>query len=242
MARIRTIKPEFWSDEKLSPLDPITRLVFLGLIGMADDLGRTIDNAKIIDAFIFPNTSDTSRDSLATLSRIGRVIRGKTASGQSVIQIVNWDKHQKVDKPNIRASLPEIVEIEQVTEIRESVANPSRNGRECLATHTNDQRPATNDLGSTKTNTADAPKASRFVKPTVDEVRAYCDERRNRVDPQTFLDHYESNGWRVGKNPMKDWKAAVRTWERNDLGSHGGSNSNHKPRLPTDEERAAWVP
>ena len=53
--------------------------------------------------------------------------------------------------------------------------------------------------------------------PTLDEVKAYCNERNNRVDPERFIDYYTSNGWKVGKNPMKDWKAAVRTWERSDV-------------------------
>ena len=57
-------------------------------------------------------------------------------------------------------------------------------------------------------------KVSRFIKPSVEEIREYCTERNNQVDPQRFYDYYESNGWKVGKNPMKDWKAAVRTWER----------------------------
>ena len=55
----------------------------------------------------------------------------------------------------------------------------------------------------------------RFTPPTVDQVREYCLERGNSVDPQRFVDYYKSNGWKVGKNPMKDWKAAVRTWEQN---------------------------
>lgn len=53
----------------------------------------------------------------------------------------------------------------------------------------------------------------RFVKPTLEEVRDYCNERRNIVNPEHFMDYYESNGWKVGKNPMKDWKATVRSWE-----------------------------
>ena len=57
---------------------------------------------------------------------------------------------------------------------------------------------------------------ARFRPPTLEEVAAYCKERDNRVDPSRFLAYYESNGWRVGRNPMKDWKAAVRTWERTD--------------------------
>lgn len=50
--------------------------------------------------------------------------------------------------------------------------------------------------------------------PTLEEVKEYCSERGNKVDPERWFDYYTSNGWRVGKNPMKDWKAAVRTWER----------------------------
>lgn len=56
--------------------------------------------------------------------------------------------------------------------------------------------------------------AKRFKAPTLEEVRAYCTERGNHVDPQRFVSYYQANGWKVGKNGMKDWRAAVRTWER----------------------------
>lgn len=65
----------------------------------------------------------------------------------------------------------------------------------------------------------------RFIVPTVEEVAAYCRERNNNVDPVHFVDYYTANDWKVGRNKMKDWKAAVRTWERN---SFSGSNSNQK--------------
>ena len=52
-----------------------------------------------------------------------------------------------------------------------------------------------------------------FCKPTLEQVKAYCDERHNNIDPQMFIDYYESVGWKVGKNKMKDWKATIRTWE-----------------------------
>lgn len=55
-----------------------------------------------------------------------------------------------------------------------------------------------------------------FSKPTLEEISAYCQERNNSVDAQRFFDYYEAKGWVVGKSPMKDWKAAVRTWERNE--------------------------
>lgn len=55
----------------------------------------------------------------------------------------------------------------------------------------------------------------RFVPPTVDEVNEYCIERNNNIDPEQFVNYYESKGWLIGKSKMKSWKAAVRTWERN---------------------------
>lgn len=57
-------------------------------------------------------------------------------------------------------------------------------------------------------------KAKRFYPPTLDEVKQYCEERNNNIDPMAFIDFYSSKGWMIGKNRMKDWKAAVRTWER----------------------------
>jgi hypothetical protein len=64
-----------------------------------------------------------------------------------------------------------------------------------------------------------------FSIPTLEEVRTYCQERlrlgKRAPDPEAWLDHYVSNGWRVGKNPMRDWRAAVRTWERHELNGNG---------------------
>ena len=57
------------------------------------------------------------------------------------------------------------------------------------------------------------PKTTK-ARPSLEEVVAYCQERQNGIDPNKWFDFYTSNGWKVGKNPMKDWKAAVRTWER----------------------------
>lgn len=59
-------------------------------------------------------------------------------------------------------------------------------------------------------------KRKRFEKPTLSEIKQYCIERKNNVNAEHFFDYYESNGWKVGKNSMKDWKAAVRTWERSE--------------------------
>lgn len=63
-------------------------------------------------------------------------------------------------------------------------------------------------------------KRKRFEKPTISDIEQYCIERNNNVNAEQFFDYYESNGWRVGKNSMKDWKAAVRTWERSEYRKH----------------------
>lgn len=65
-------------------------------------------------------------------------------------------------------------------------------------------------------------KTSRFTPPTVTEVSEYCRERNNNVDPQRWHDFYESKNWYVGKNKMKNWKAAVRTWEGNSTPAQNG--------------------
>lgn len=84
---------------------------------------------------------------------------------------------------------------------------------------TNDQQMITNNNGNkgnneNKKDSVDANASKRFIKPTIQQVIEYCQERNNTVDVNRWFDHYESNGWKVGKNGMKDWKAAVRTWEK----------------------------
>lgn len=57
-------------------------------------------------------------------------------------------------------------------------------------------------------------KRKNFIKPTIKEIQNYCQERNNGVDPEQFYNFYESKGWQIGNNKMKDWKACVRTWEQ----------------------------
>lgn len=73
----------------------------------------------------------------------------------------------------------------------------------------------------------------RFTKPALEEVQAYCQERNNNVDAHRWYNHYEAVGWKVGKNPMKDWKASVRTWER----SETNGNNRAKPTISTDYDQ-----
>lgn len=84
-----------------------------------------------------------------------------------------------------------------------------------IYSHTNTKFSKRSDFLMDK-STQDTTKNKRFKKPTVEEIREYCTERGNTIEPEYFYDYYESVGWTIGKNkPMKDWKAAIRTWERN---------------------------
>lgn len=70
------------------------------------------------------------------------------------------------------------------------------------------------------------PKPSpRFIKPSVEEIRAYCAERQNHLDAQSFYDFYESKGWMIGKDKMKDWRACIRTWEQRRKGEQTGGRT-----------------
>lgn len=95
-------------------------------------------------------------------------------------------------------------------------ANSSENERP-QATATDRKRPLhDNDNDSDNENDKDKKRVRRFTPPTVEEVRAYCMERGNNADPERFVDFYAAKGWKVGNQPMKDWKACVRTWEGRD--------------------------
>lgn len=72
-----------------------------------------------------------------------------------------------------------------------------------------------------------------FQKPTLEEVAAYCQERGNDVDPQAWIDYYTSNGWKVGRNCMNDWRASVRTWERNEKGNSGNGRKGQQTGAAT---------
>ena len=69
------------------------------------------------------------------------------------------------------------------------------------------------------------PTRKRFTAPTVQEITNYCRDKGCSIDAERFVDYYESVGWKVGKNQMKDWKAAVRTWQRKEVVQHGTTES-----------------
>ena len=116
----------------------------------------------------------------------------------------------------------DIYELPEVNENRTSVNAELGENRTTATPKYGERRPITSTNNKqvpniTSTNSKEKSiKEKRFVPPTVEEVKAYCETRGNSVDPEAFVAFYQSKGWKVGKNPMKDWKAAVITWEKHD--------------------------
>src|SRR5215472_940200 len=76
--------------------------------------------------------------------------------------------------------------------------------------------------------------STTWVRPTLEDVTVYCHERGDLVNPERWFNYYSANGWKIGRNAMRDWKAAVRTWERNGVNS---TNGNRKPSIAEVIER-----
>lgn len=115
----------------------------------------------------------------------------------TTLTVCNWGTYQHTE------------EAECTTSVQQAYSNGIVSGsqRDHKRTQSKNKRRKEGESGA---------RAQKFVAPTIDEVAAYCAERGNGVDPQRFIDHYEANGWKQGRGkPIKNWKAAVRTWESN---------------------------
>jgi hypothetical protein len=106
-----------------------------------------------------------------------------------------------------------------------------QSGQSFLETETGNRKEEIKENNILKDITKEKKKI--FQKPTFEEVEAYCRERNNGVDVARWFDYYTANGWKVGKNAMKDWRAAVRTWER-------GSVAAPASRKTADDEEVCW--
>lgn len=112
----------------------------------------------------------------------------KSTNKFSIVTIVNWEKYQGCEEELTSKSTSKLTNNQQTTNKQLTTEEEYKNIKNIR---------------------------NIFTPPTLEEVTAYCKERNNNVDPQTFIDFYQSKGWCVGKNKMKDWRACVRTWERN---------------------------
>ena len=181
--------------------DPATGWLFVNLLLMAnwedgEWQGKPIKRGQLVTgrkalAAQTGLSEQTVRTSLNRLKSTNEITIAST-NKFSVITIVNYGKFQ--DVPEMPTST--------------------------LTSNLTSGQPATNQQLTTNEQEEQGNKGikprKRFTPPTVDEVAAYCRERGNAVDAQRFVDFYAASGWMRGKTPVRDWKACVRTWERND--------------------------
>lgn len=224
--RIRTIKPEFFLHEELFDLEQETglpvRLAFIGLWCQADREGRFQWRPRTLKAGILPfDDTDFGRvlDALATR---GFVV-SYTCAGERYGYIPSFTKHQAVNNRESESDLPD----------------PHGDGCEAVSPQTplpgtgterNGNGTGTGIAREARDKHASATRPPRvngkpgFVPPSVQEVQAFATEDGFQIDAERFVDHFASNGWRVGgKTPMKDWQAAARNWARREPQFSGGN-------------------
>lgn len=211
---------------------------------MEDMTGSETERAAIMRKYRTPKTEkeNHSEDS-------DREIEVQS-SNHNVITMLPEPNH------NVITSLPEtdhIVDTEIEKELESELESETEPEKESDADTESLLYPERDGAPETRTTTAAQAgkgnfsgkrldKAAQWVKPEPEEIAAYCAERQNGIDPEQFYDYYEANGWRMGQNPMRSWKAAVRTWERKKAGSSGENTPEPAPTTkPVAQETPSSV-
>lgn len=214
MSRIRTIKPEFWTSEQIVECSPIARLLFIGIWNFCDDYGNHPFSLRSLKMRIFPGddiTLERMQELFDELLR-SRLIALYSHGESQYFHVIGW-RHQKIDKPSRKFPEPTAFD-DHSPNVRRPFDDHSLvegNGREADAEGNRSEHDLLS-FNSTK----------KFEKPNAEQVKGYAIERSSpNFDVEAFFDHYESNGWMIGKVAMKDWRAAVRKWIKN-LGTSTG--------------------
>lgn len=119
------------------------------------------------------------------------------------------ESDQMITKKTDRKKTTIIIENYSVYSVHETTEEPEKDHKKTAKRPQKD----TNNNDNNDNNENNISNNRRFTPPSLEEVRAYCQERQNNISPESFVNYYTSKGWMIGKNKMKDWKAAVRSWE-----------------------------
>lgn len=241
----RIIKETIKTSAQIDSLSWFEEVVYYRLLVTADDYGCMDGRIVLLKNELFPTKDNVTKsaveNAISKLVSVGLLCQ-YTVSGMPYLFFPTWEKHQRVR--NKHRKYPEPTEINCNTFDSDSRSNDRQMTAACRSESESNPNPNSNQNPNQNPNT-NTPSASRarFIPPTVEDVREYCLERCNNVDAQHFVDHYTSNGWKVGKNPMKDWKATVRTWERNgyEKGKQGHSDPVASRLKSQYEMMARWA-
>ncbi len=198
----RLIKDSIRFSEKVNSLTDFQFRLWVSLITYVDDYGRGDARPAVIKGTCFPlRDRITNKDIDAALNALAGAgcVGLYEVDGKPYLYFPNWQSHQNIRNKKSRFPAPENATCNQL----QSIAN------NCEQMHAN--VPVIQSESESESNPN---KSARAYHPTVEEVAAYCRERKNGIDPEEFVDFYASKGWKVGDQPMKDWEACVRTWEK----------------------------
>ncbi|MGM9628348.1 MAG: hypothetical protein ACI3V4_09715 [Faecousia sp.] len=189
------------------------------------DLGMEADDDGVVEAFSVMRKTGATEDDLRVLASKGFV---RVMNEDYVSYILDWNTNNQIRKDRYHESVYKSLIVGSCNVILESSNQMATNGLPNDNQMETEVRLGKVSIGKDSIEGADKPPTrSRFVPPSVEEVAAYCNERGyTGVDPERFVDYYTSNGWKVGRNPMKDWKAAVRSWNGKE---HTNGKAESKP-------------
>lgn len=184
-------------------MPPSSRLLYY-------DLGMAADDDGVVEAFTVIRTTGAVEDDLRVLVSKGFVL---LLNDELVAYITDWSKNNQIRKDRYQPSIYKKLLV-KLSPDSHRLTDGLPDGNQRLTQYSIGK----DRLGKrsvVEDNKADKPPRTRFISPTVEEIKAYCLERKNSVDAERFFNFYSANGWKQGHGkPIVDWKAAVRTWER----------------------------
>lgn len=218
----RIIKESIRTSKTINNLTDFQFRVWTYLITYVDDYGRGSADPEILKGFVFPRrkglTESNIAKALADLAAVGSIFLYEV-DGESYLYFPNWSEHQRIQTKKSKFPPPEDVKNES-SEIH---------GDSPWVTVSHRGSPPESESESKSESNPNIERTlakHRFTPPTVEDVQNYCNERHNTVDAERFVDFYASKGWKIGNSAMKDWKAAVRTWEKRDRETHQPKSQN----------------
>lgn len=209
----RILKESICTSDSVDSLSWFEEVLFYRLIVNCDDYGRFDGRPAIIKNRLFPLKESLTAKAISkavnTLVIAGLVVLYEF-EGKPYLYLPTWNDHQ-----NVRAKRSKYPSPEGCVIAHENICNHMYADVPVIQSESESNNiPPYSPKGECSPTGEAPPHSRRFIPPDADEVEAYCRERNNHIDAQHFVDFYASKGWKVGKEPMKDWKAAVRTWER----------------------------
>ena len=207
----RIIKESICTSDTIDQMSWFEECFWHRLIVNCDDYGRFDARPAVLKSRLLPLkeriTLKDVESALTKLAGIGCVVLYEY-DGKPYLYLPTWEVHQTIRAKKSRYPVPDGDRKASESICMQMQADESGCSRNPIQSESESEIESESESKGIR---ADKPR--RFTKPTVDDIRAYCRERGNSVDPQRFSDFYEAKGWRVGNQPMKDWQAAVRTWE-----------------------------